>query len=178
MKKTELSEKTLFLVDFSWLYNKYYFGVLANNAEKGYDDEDLSCKIADYLRCLLENIRYFFLCKCDIQLILDPPTSNLVNTKVYEGYKAQRPTELKSKVYKFFPRVIEILCNSDFYTILRSQEYEADQVIAQLAILNKDLYKKIIIYSGDKDLIQLTCFKNVDIAEDEDKMSILINKVP
>ena len=170
--------EVLFLVDFSWLYNKYYYGVVVNSSkEKGTDlsDKKVSDKIAMYLKSHLSSIRDT-LGNVKMLLVLDPKTSNLINSQIYEGYKAQRDTEIKNKVYRFQPRVISIL--SKEFDLLISDVYEADQVIAHLAIKNKDKYDKVIVYSGDKDLIQLTCYKNIEIADNyKDKtLHILTDK--
>ena len=108
---TELSNKILFLVDFSWLYNKYYYGVVVNSLkepEPSINDEELSNRISTYLDKHLSNIRYA-LGDIKIVLVLDPKTSNLINSKIYSGYKAQRDTEIKHEVYKFQPQVIKTL---------------------------------------------------------------------
>ena len=162
---TELPNKTLFLVDFSWLYNKYYYGVVVNSLkepEPSINDKELAERISIYLNNHLSNISKL-LGDTEVILVLDPKTSDLVNSKIYSGYKAQRDTEIKHEVYKFQPQVIKAL--SKKYTALISDEYEADQVIAHLAIKYKSNYRGVIIYSGDKDLIQLTCYKSVKIAD-------------
>ena len=103
--------------------------------------------------------------------VLDTPTSTLVNTT--EGYKQNRDKEEKKEVYKNLNATIAVLAENPKLTFIKSNGYEADQVIASLAEKYCDS-KAILIYSGDKDLLQLTYHKRVNVSDKFEKGKFLI----
>ena len=157
--------KRLILIDFSWLYNRYYY-VASYNASVREEPVDI--------RALLERMLIQFLQLAHrsypgakIFMALDPATSTLKNKAIFEGYKQNRDKEAKKEVYHFIVDIIKILSaklDSEVFFFIREKLYEADQLLAFMA---KKFHKnhEIIIYSGDKDLLQLTSYPNTFVAD-------------
>ena len=110
-----------------------------------------------------------------VLLVLDPPLSSTENFSLCEEYKQNRNKEEKKKVYENFKEVVGELSIklSKKFTFIRAIGYEADQVIAHLAELHqKD--KKVLIFTGDKDLLQLSYFPNVEISDKFEKGTFIL----
>lgn len=159
--------KRLILIDFSWLYNRYYY-VASYGSSNGPVD----------IRANLERMLLQFLTlvhrsypSARVLMALDPATSSLKNKAIFEGYKQNRNKEAKKEVYYFIVDIIKILSaklDSEVFSFIREKGYEADQLIA--FIVKKHCKNcEIIIYSGDKDLLQLTSYPNTFIADKFEK---------
>ena len=167
--------KRIILIDFSWLYNKYYYVAKysASQKESLDSDESLSEVVLRMLKQFLNLVKnsykdYFIL------LALDSPTSTLKNSSIFEGYKQNRNKEEKKEVYKEINTIIKgINKSSNKFAFIKSRSYEADQVIAFVV---KEYYNNgdIIIFSGDKDLIQLTSYPNTYISDKFEKGRFLV----
>lgn len=83
---------------------------------------------------------------------------------VYKDYKANRP-ETAEELIGQFPIVKEIL-NSFGIPIVEIEGYEADDILATLALKAKDESREIYIVSGDRDMLQLV----------NDSVKVLSNK--
>ena len=73
--------------------------------------------------------------------------------EIYSEYKAHRPdcpVELAAQLEK-----LEELCSAFSLTSLRAPGYEADDIIAHAARLGQKAGMEVLIYSGDKDFMQL-----------------------
>ena len=84
--------RCLILIDFSWLYNKYYFATsyaLGNNKKDNFNDVLYRMLYEFLIRIVATN-------KVKVILALDSPTSTLNNFKIFEGYKQNRDKELIS----------------------------------------------------------------------------------
>lgn len=168
--------RTLILIDFSWLYNKYYF--VASYAL----GNDIKGNFNDTLENILYRMLYEFLVrivsinKVKVILALDSPTSTLNNYKIFEGYKQNRNKELKKEVYSILDdillRLIKSL-DSKSFSFVKAKGYEADQILSYVVKKFCDSYK-IIIFSGDKDLIQLTSYPNTYISDKFEKGNFII----
>ena len=166
--------KNIILVDFSWLYNKYYFVAKVKPLQDRVTLESLSNEVHDML------YRFFSLVKenytsCKVLLVLDSPLSSTKNFSLCKEYKQQRDKEGKTEVYKYFKDIVGRLSkelSSDFLFV-RAFGYEADQVIAFLAEKYQK-ERKVLIFSGDKDLLQLSYYENVDISDKYEKGRFLI----
>lgn len=165
----------IILIDFSWLFNKYYYVALYNAKSKGVleteQDSVVKTTVINMLSQFFKVVKekYF---AARILLALDTPTSKLVGNPSKEGYKQNRDKVEKSKVYKNINSVIAQLSKDDRLTFIRAWGYEADQVIAYLA----EKYcsnKAVLIYSGDKDLLQLTYHKRIKVADKFEKGQFL-----
>ena len=166
----------LILIDFSWLYNKYYYVASVrpcHSAKERGSNEYLIPEIRDML------LRFFTLIRkshpsANIFLVLDPPLSTTENYSLCEEYKQNRNKDEKRKVYERFKDIVgELSLRVDNkYAFVRAIGYEADQVIAFLAETNQD--KNVLIFSGDKDLLQLTYFPNVSISDKYEKGMFLL----
>ncbi len=155
----------LILIDFSWLYNKYYYVAKI----KG-DKEGVYQRAAGMLEGFFTHInRNYPLSK--VLLVLDAPLSSTENATLCPEYKQNRDKEEKKDVYKGFKDVVGSLSQRvpKNFTFIRAYGYEADQVIAYLAQKHDSLGQNVLIYSGDKDLLQLTYFDHVVISDKFDK---------
>ena len=88
--------RKLVLIDFSWLYNKYYYvAKYSLSSQEGTIDKDKLESIL--LRMLLQFLTLIKRSYQDIKvaLALDSPTSTLNNFKIFEGYKQNRNKERK-----------------------------------------------------------------------------------
>ncbi len=152
--------KSLLLVDFSWLYNKYYF------VAKYKEEKDISKAVLSMLRQFLSRVEINYP-KTKKVLALDSPTSSLNNFKLCPLYKQNRNKSEKKEVYKELDSILKGLVkslNSESFYFIKAKGYEADQIIANFA---KKYHEKceITIFSGDKDLLQLTYYENVKVSD-------------
>lgn len=150
--------KEIVLVDFSWLYNKYYY-VATTQVSK----ENVSNHLLKMLMQFLHRVDVNY---SEVFLVLDPPLKNTINFSLNKDYKQQRDKEAKKEVYESIQKIVKDLNNtlSKHVHVAKSNTYEADQVIAYLA----EKYmsnNKVIIFSGDKDLLQMTQYPNVRISD-------------
>ena len=164
----------LILIDFSWLYNKYFYVAKYQAKVKGIP----VTQVPDFVHALVIDMLSQFLGRMldsyftsKVLCVLDTPTSTLVNTT--EGYKQNRDKEEKKEVYKNLNGTIAALSANPKLTFIKSKGYEADQVIASLAEKYCDS-KAILIYSGDKDLLQLTYHKRVKVSDKFEKGKFLV----
>ena len=166
----------LILIDFSWLYNRYYYVAKCQADTKGISAEEkpewIKATLLNMLTSFLNIVKEkYFTAK--VLLALDTPTSELVGSPSKEGYKQNRDKEEKHEVYQNLKSVIYALSEDEKLTFIRAWGYEADHVIAYIA----EKYcgsKAILIYSGDKDLLQLTYHKRIKVADKFEKGSFLI----
>ena len=164
----------LILIDFSWLYNKYYYVAtykVGLNEESTDPEEALFNMLYQFLR-LVEKTQ----APCKVILALDSATSTLKNFQLFEGYKQNRNKEEKKAVYaplKGIAKRLRNILNSKVFFFMRKKFYEADQLLAYMVKKYHDKYE-VIIYSGDKDLLQLTSYPNTFVADKFEKGKFLI----
>lgn len=166
----------LILIDFSWLYNKYYYVARVKPLKTIRELESNEYLIPEIRDMLL---RFFRLVErshpsSKVLLVLDAPLSTTENYSLCEEYKQNRNKEEKKEVYKRFKDIVgevSLSINNNF-SFIRAVGYEADQVIAFLAEANQD--KNVLIFSGDKDLLQLSYFPNVSISDKYEKGMFLV----
>lgn len=161
-------------MDFSWLYNKYYFVAKFCVTQDGLDfgkspDEVLLRMLKQFLNIVKNSCE-----DTEVLLVLDSSTSTLKNTVIFEGYKQNRNKEEKKEVYKNINSIISKINRAiPTFSFIRAKTYEADQVIASVVKKHcKD--SEIIIFSGDKDLIQLTSYPNVYISDKFEKGQFIL----
>ena len=165
--------KKMVLVDFSWLYNKYYYVAKGTFSIKEKVDikDNLLRMFLQFFRKIEESYK-----NVKIILVMDSPTTTLNNYKIFEGYKQNRNKEDKKEVYHFFDEILKrlvLLLDAKIFSFIKAKGYEADQILAHIA---KKYRKKseIIIFSGDKDLLQLSIYDNVFISEKFEKGNFII----
>ena len=164
----------LILVDFSWIYNKYYYVTKTRpmrTLKELQSDEYLVPTLSDRLLRLFNLIGKNYPTS-RVLLVLDPPLSSTENFALCEDYKQNRDKKEKEKVYKRFKDVVGTLCYklSKRFTFVRAMGFEADQVIAYLAERHQ-ADKKVLIFTGDKDMLQLSYYPNVQISDKYEKGS-------
>jgi len=175
---------TILLIDFSWLYNRYYYVATQRKSNNTYTQNTNTSNTQNTTSDILLEMfisffkRISFSFSYKVFIVLDPLLKNTINYSLNHEYKGNRDKESKKKVYEDLPKLVSNLKNilkDDFYFV-KSPNYEADQVIAYLAEKYKD-DNRVIIYSGDKDLIQLTYYDNVYVSNKYEKgFKILTNK--
>ena len=165
----------LILVDFSWIYNKYYYvaKVKPHLHKSEMTQEALNLQVLDMLNRLFKLIRGSYP-SAHILMALDPPTNSTKNFGLCSDYKQNRNKEEKKEVYSAFREIVGKLSKKldNKFCFVRAEGYEADQVIAFLA--EKYQKRNVLIFSGDKDLLQLTYYPNVDISDKYEKGIFLI----
>lgn len=167
-------KRKLILIDFSWLYNRYYYVVTYNasmSSEKVNIEEQLETKLLQFLTLVSKSYP-----GSKIILALDPATSTLKNKGIFEGYKQNRDKVAKKEVYRYLVYIIKKISaqlNPNTFYFVREKCYEADQILAYMV---KKYCKthEIIIHSGDKDLLQLTSYPNTYVSEKFEKGHFLI----
>ena len=83
--------KRLILIDFSWLYNRYYY-VASYNVSMNPEGLDLETTLERMLLQFLTLVSKSYPAT-RILLALDPATSSLKNKAIFEGYKQNRDKE-------------------------------------------------------------------------------------
>lgn len=171
--------KKLVLMDFSWLYNKYYY--VAKGSFSINDNNDLNEE--EKLKSNLTRMLFQFLTlvkksysNTKVALALDSPTSTLNNFKIFEGYKQNRNKEEKRSVYSFLNDTLEYLVkNLDYksFSFIKAKGYEADQILAHLVKKYHEKFQ-IVLFSGDKDLLQLLTYSNVFISDKFEKGTFIV----
>ena len=163
----------LILVDFSWIYNKYYYVAKVKPELNSMKDRNLGEEVLRMLSRLFNLMRTSYP-KARVYLVLDPPTKSVNNFNLCETYKQNRNKEEKKEVYLSFKDIVGALSKKldSKFTFVRAKGFEADQVIAYLAEKYKD--RNVLIFSGDKDLLQLTYYDNIDISDKYEKGAFLI----
>ena len=169
--------RKLILIDFSWLYNKYYYV-----AKGSFSINDKECRMKEIKDNLLRMLLQFFrvleesYAGVKIVSVLDSPVTTLESYKIFEGYKQNRNKEEKKKVYRSFDEILKkliSLSNSKNFSFIKAKGYEADQILAYIVKKYCDK-SEIIIFSGDKDLLQLTAYPNVYISDKFEKGNFII----
>ena len=172
-------------MDFSWLYNKYYYvAKYAVAQQEGFDaNKNINEVVLRMLKQFLNIVKNSYK-NTKVILALDSPTSTLKNFAIFEGYKQNRDKEEKKEVYKdinpiirslnkFFTIEAKNLQDSTSFFFVKAKTYEADQVIARIVSKHSHDHE-IIIFSGDKDLIQLTSYPNTFISDKFEKGNFII----
>ena len=162
----------LILIDFSWLYNRYYYVAKFNNQESREPVEPtLTRMLGQFLTLVNKSYE-----GAKVVMALDSPTSVLINSKLCKEYKQNRDKEGKKEVYSCLNSVLNTLINKldpKVFLFARAQGFEADQIIAYYAKKYQS-DRDIIIYSGDKDLLQLTYYKKVQVSDKFEKGKFII----
>lgn len=150
----------ILIADYSWIYNKFYYVATT----LGKTDKEINHKHFEMLYnhfssiCTKGNSFDSIYVVCDGREL-----GSHEFRQEYEDYKSGRNN--KDKNYKYLEQSLILLSGiSKKLKILRNDSREADEIIAALAM---KLHEKneVIIYTGDKDLLQLTSLKNVYITE-------------
>ena len=163
----------LILIDFSWLYNRYYFVAAFGSQQE--ENKEIKGSLKRMLSQFLGVIERSFP-KAKVIMAMDSPTSTLKNFEIFKGYKQNRNKEAKKEVYAHLEDIVKELSESldskKFYFI-KAKLYEADQLLAYL-VKKYCKNNEIIIYSGDKDLLQLTSYPNTFVADKFEKGKFLL----
>ena len=164
----------LILIDFSWIYNKYYYVAKVRPLREDNSPEAVGETACDMLLQFFRRIGSSYP-SARIILALDPPTTTTGNYSLCEDYKQNRNKEEKKEVYSVFKQIVGTLSKklSNKYAFVRALGFEADQVISYLAEKYQENHN-VLIFSGDKDLLQLTYYSNIDISDKFEKGMFLI----
>lgn len=162
------------LVDFSWLYNKYYYVAKVKPLRESNTPEDLALQVYDMLYRFLTLVEKSYL-SSKFLLVLDSPLSTTDNISLNANYKQNRNKEEKKEVYRGFKEIVGRLSQklSNKFNFVRALGYEADQVIAYLSEKYQKQYK-VLIFTGDKDLLQMSYYPNVEISDKYEKGMFLL----
>lgn len=155
-----MNERTI-LVDFMYFWNRLFYAYSVGNNPEGYYAHAKKAIAA------LDKQPYY-----DRKfIILDGRNCSQRHKKLLPSYKEGR--EPKTSVYRRVDELIaELSSTMKTVQFQTAHEYEADEVIASwVKFLKKD---DIHIYSGDKDLIQLTKYPNVHIGDSYSNKSPLL----
>lgn len=162
------------LIDFSWIYNKYYYVAKVRPLRESNKPEDLKLQVYDMLRRFLILIEKSYP-SSKILLVLDSSLATTDNFALNSEYKQNRNKEEKKEVYKYFKEIVGMLSQklSPKINFIRAIGFEADQVIAYLSEKYQERHK-VLIFTGDKDLLQMTYYPNVEISDKYEKGMFLL----
>lgn len=151
----QLPWKVNILIDFSYYYNKAYFV----STTKTTKEEQEKC-LFGYLYKTIE----FFQKAIDtdkIYIVVDG--DEIENKELFEDYKQNR-TKDNDKVYANHNKALALISEFSKAVILKNKKKEADEVIGYLVLKLKEKKDTLtVIFSGDKDLLQLTSIHNVRV---------------
>ena len=102
--------KRLILIDFSWLYNRYYY-VASYNASINSENKDIAAALERMLLQFLTLVEKYYP-NTKVFMALDPSTSSLKNKSLYEGYKQNRNKEAKKEVYRHLVYIVKRISSS------------------------------------------------------------------
>lgn len=146
-----MEDEKILLVDFMYLWNRIYYAIGQNQG-------------GDYYKHMLGimekiNINPAYSKK---YIVLDGINGTQRQKELLPSYKEGRApkAEVYAKISQFIKECTINYVNLNF---IRANNYEADEVIASLAIKFSKKNKKVFIYSGDKDLLQLLVYPNVSV---------------
>ena len=140
-------EDKILLIDFMYLWNRIYYAI----GDKYYEH------LVGIMEKVALNPNY-----TKKYIVLDGINGTHRQKELLSSYKEGRAekTEVYAKINKFVRECTNKYSN---LTFIRANNYEADELIASLAITLSKKNKKVLIYSGDKDLLQLLVYPNVQV---------------
>ena len=146
-----MEDEIVLLVDFMYLWNRIYYAIGQNQGGDYYAHmlgimEKININ-SDY------NKKY---------IVLDGINGTQRQKELLSSYKEGRApkAEVYAKINQFVRECTTNYVNLNF---VRANNHEADEVIASLAIKFSKKNKKVFIYSGDKDLLQLLVYPNISV---------------
>ena len=149
--KIVMEDEKVLLVDFMYLWNRIYYAIGQNQGGDYYAHmlgimEKININ-SDY------NKKY---------IVLDGINGTQRQKELLSSYKEGRApkAEVYAKINQFVRECTTNYVNLNF---VRANNHEADEVIASLAIKFSKKNKKVFIYSGDKDLLQLLVYPNISV---------------
>ena len=146
----------ILLIDFSWIFNKIYY------AQKYLHPQDVASAHVRGVIGLFDTFNKTIFTRYNkIYIVLDCKTECTRGRSINEDYKKGRPNH--DKVYKYLELVAGALANIPKVLVVQNRNREADEIISYLC--HKYNNSCVDIYSGDKDLIQLTQSVNVNITD-------------
>lgn len=145
----------VFLVDFSWvLYKSFYaFDSLATVIDNKIVKTGTMFGFVNFMSTFMTNYPGGQLCFC-----LDSPVNYKVNK--YSFYKANRSK--RAGVHELHREILRLLKLFPNVGIVSAEGYEADDLIYTEA-LEHLVDKKVVVFSGDDDLLQLLAYPNIKI---------------
>ena len=143
----EEQEKIL-IIDFMYLWNRIYYAT--QNQETNYYEHMLS--IIEKVHRNTVYIKKY--------IVLDGENSICRQKELLPEYKEGRAPkkEVYARINQFVKECAEKYADLQF---VRANGYEADEVIACFSYIFSQKGKQVLIYSGDKDLLQLLVYPNV-----------------
>lgn len=155
-----MKEKILILVDYSWCCHRYRH--VHQQFTSIVEGEEIFTGGAFGFTTLISSIHRRFR-ETDFEIIFCMD-QNSDRKKENSEYKANR--EHQVDVYKEDTYITSLISMVNFTSLTTSKEKEADDVMAYLAIRNRDKYDKVYIYSGDNDMLQLMKFENIFVTRE------------
>ncbi|MEK6796695.1 MAG: DNA polymerase I [Spirochaetota bacterium] len=153
-------KKFLVIDTFGIIYRYYY--IMLKNPLVNSKGENTSA-IFGFLRTYFSLIEKY---PADYTCIALDSTRDTFRQKIYPEYKANResmPEDLRSQI----PLLYELI-DAMHLPKLRFDDFEADDIVGTIAELNKKEKVRTIIYSPDKDVMQLVDDNTVVIASDRE----------
>lgn len=145
--------KTLILVDYSHALNRFFYGYSQRpDAYVLKDGEKVFIGSLLGFTSLVEKITNKYP-EAKIIFCMDGKAEK---KELNEDYKAGRDNSKKEQIYSDDSIIVNILSHIKNVCFAKNKIKEADDLIANIAFKFKDKFDEIVIYSGDKDFIQLS----------------------
>lgn len=139
--------KRILLIDLNWTYNRFYY-------IKGNNPTVTNTAIVDFFKYISHDNKFN-----KIFVVVDGKTP--VTKTIYSEYKQGRSD--KTQVYSKLDDLLYKLSQLKDFIVLRNDLAEADELIAYICYKHSH-DNNITIYSGDKDLLQLAVYPNVQFS--------------
>lgn len=148
---TDTNENELFLVDGSgFIFRAYFAMAYSGRGEMTNPEGTPVSAVFGFTQMLLKLLNDYH--APYLAVVFDPPGGSFRND-IYPEYKANRDAPPEDLIPQF-PLVRDATRAFDI-PVLEAKGYEADDLIAAYAKRAKELGKKVVIVSSDKDLMQL-----------------------
>lgn len=162
----------LILCDYSWMFRQYLHVFDKLSIINPATNQEVKTGVVYGFTKFIESVCFNYKKKgitCKIIFCFDSKSDE--RTGVFEDYKSNRPKNVVSgDVFSSNKTMTYQVCSLAKQVAFASLENkEADDIIAMLAIKNLPRFDKVIIYSGDKDFLQLTSIDKIFVANKRDK---------
>ncbi len=140
-------ETTLCLLDANSLFYRAFFAIKANLATSSGQPTNAVFGFVKMVQRIIEDVRPAHIAVC---FDVGKKTHRTEKFAAYKEHRAPMPDDLVAQV----PFIKEVV-RAYRFPVFEKEGFEADDVIATLVTRFRDDFKKIVIVSSDKDILQL-----------------------
>lgn len=159
-------EKTLIICDYSWMTHRFYH--VFQNMQYTNDDGETYNTGVMFGFCKFINSIFSRYNNFDLMFAKD--VSSEERKAMDPNYKSNRVHD--PETFRMDEDCVTLMCYPKNVYFLNAPAKEADDVMALYAIQNLKNYEKVIIYSGDNDMLQLKAL-GIEVARELDKKGLM-----